>query len=71
MTNEPPPYPAAQCPSCSRWHSAALEPGNSTMTLCGCGKLLKLERGNGTSLVATEQARVPQPGPPITEAEPA
>jgi hypothetical protein len=65
MTDQAPAYPAAQCPTCHRWHSQALEEGMSTTLVCGCGKLLKLERGvGGSSLVVTEQAQLPRPVAP-------
>jgi hypothetical protein len=68
MSETSPPYPSAQCPTCQRYHSAALEPGDSMVVVCGCGKLLKIERGNGTSLVVREQARLSDPvGPEVVE----
>ena len=56
MTEEAPPYPSAQCPTCHRHHSAALMPGETTTVLCDCGKLLKIEKAAvGITLVVTEQ----------------
>ena len=55
---EQPPYPAAQCPTCHRWHSAALEPGETTTILCDCSKLLKIEKAQeGNTLVVREQVQ--------------
>lgn len=54
--------PQADCPTCHRKHSMALEENNSTTLLCGCGKLLKIERGPGTQLVVIEQI---QPFPAV------
>ena len=56
VTNEPPPYPSATCPTCHRSHSAALlNEGDVTTMLCECGKLLRIERGPNARLVVIEQ----------------
>jgi hypothetical protein len=56
MTEQAPAYPSAACPTCSRQHSAALMPGESTTILCQCGKLLRIEKAMvGNTLVVTEQ----------------
>jgi len=55
---EPPNYPKAVCPTCRREHNVALPetPGATITTLCGCGKVLLIERGNSASqLVVKEQ----------------
>lgn len=59
MSEAPPAYPAAQCPTCRREHSSALQPGETTTILCDCGKLLKLEKAaQGNTIVVTEQITV-------------
>lgn len=53
---EQPAYPAAQCPTCHRWHSAAIEPGETTTILCDCSKLLLIEKATeGNTMVVREQ----------------
>lgn len=56
MTEAPPAYPYADCPTCHRHHSAALMPGETTKVLCDCGKLLLIEKSSyGNTLVVREQ----------------
>lgn len=70
MTDEAPPFPAANCPTCHRWHSAAIMPGESTTILCACGKLLKIEKAMvGNSIVVTEQVQPLRPISPEAPAE--
>lgn len=58
MSDDPPPFPYADCPTCHRHHSAALAPGQSITMLCDCGKLLKVQRAEqGSTLVVTEQVQ--------------
>ena len=61
---ETPALPTTFCPTCRKAHSAALSPNQFVMVLCDCGKLLKIQRGNGNSLVVAEQAE------PILKVEP-
>jgi hypothetical protein len=67
MSEALPAYPAAQCPTCHREHSAALMPGETTTILCDCGKLLKLEKASvGNTIVVIEQIT---PLPAVAPAE--
>ena len=56
MSEEPPPYPSAECPTCHRHHGVPLLPGETTTVLCACGKLLKIEKAPvGNTMVVIEQ----------------
>jgi transcription elongation factor Elf1 len=47
----------ATCPTCHKEHFVNLATNTSiTITCDGCGKILRIERGNGTSVVVREQA---------------
>lgn len=70
MSDAPLPYPAADCPTCHRQHSAAIMPGESTTILCDCGKLLKIEKAMvGNTIVVTEQIQPLRPISPEAPAE--
>jgi hypothetical protein len=72
MTEEAPAYPYADCPTCHRHHSAALQPGETTKILCDCGKLLLIEKSAyGNNLVVREQIQPLvgiSPDPPAQQA---
>jgi hypothetical protein len=63
MSQPEPNFPRAVCPTCRREHAVTLaeEPGSQVTTMCGCGKVLLIERGNTPSSMVVREQYVPTP----------